>query len=46
MAEIEPQSANDYSEFTTTAVKSVLLEIAQILGMFRGRFAVIGGIVP
>ena len=42
----EPQSANDYDDRITAAVRSVLIEIAQILGNFRGKFAVIGGIVP
>lgn len=42
----EPQSAADYDDRTTAAVKSVLLEIGQILGSFRGKFAVIGGAVP
>ena len=49
MAEIvpqEPQSAADYDDRTTTAVKSVLIEIGQILGSFQGKFAVIGGAVP
>ena len=48
MAELapEPQSANDYDDRTTAAVKSVLLEIGQILGSFQGKFAVIGGAVP
>lgn len=41
-----PQSANDYDDRTTAAVKSVLVEIGQILGSFRGKFAVIGGSVP
>jgi hypothetical protein len=36
----------DYDDRTTTAVKSVLVEIGQILGSFRGKFAVIGGAVP
>jgi hypothetical protein len=27
-------------------VKSVLVEIGQVLGSFRGKFAVIGGAVP
>jgi hypothetical protein len=39
----EPQSAADYDDRTTAAVKAVLLEIGQILGSFRGKFAVIGG---
>ncbi|WP_164721343.1 nucleotidyl transferase AbiEii/AbiGii toxin family protein [Burkholderia stagnalis] len=42
----EPQSAADYDDRTTAAVKSVLIEIGQILGSFRGKFAVIGGAVP
>ena len=42
----EPQSAADYEERTTAAAKSVLIEIAQILGSFRGKFVVIGGAVP
>jgi hypothetical protein len=32
--------------YTTAAVKMVLVEIAQILGSFRGKFAVVGGSVP
>ena len=49
MAEIdpkEPQSAADYDDRTTHAVKSVLIEIGQILGSFQGKFAVVGGAVP
>lgn len=42
----EPQSANDYDDRTTTAVKSVLIEIGQILGSYKGRYAVVGGAVP
>jgi hypothetical protein len=42
----EPQSAADYDERTTQAVKSVLIEIGQILGAYKGKFAVIGGAVP
>ena len=42
----EPQSANQYEDRTTKAVKSVLVEIGQILGSFQGKFAVIGGAVP
>ncbi len=42
----EPQSAADYEDRTTAAVKSVLVEIGQILGSFRGKFTVIGGAVP
>jgi hypothetical protein len=42
----EPQSAADYDDRSTVAVKTVLLEIGQILGSFEGKFAVIGGAVP
>jgi len=42
----EPQSAADYDDRTTGAVKAVLVEIGQILGSYAGRFAVIGGAVP
>ena len=42
----EPQSAADYDDRTTQAVKAVLVEIGQILGSFRGKFAVVGGAVP
>ena len=46
MDRVEPQSANDYDDRTTAAVKSVLVEIGQVLGSFEGKFAVIGGAVP
>jgi len=46
MATIEPQSANEYDDRTATVVKSVLLEMGQILGSFEGKFAIIGGAVP
>ena len=42
----EPQSAADYDERTTATVKSVLVEMGQILGSFKGKFAVVGGAVP
>ena len=42
----EPQSAAEYDDRTTAAVKSVLIEIGQILGSFKGKFAIIGGAVP
>ncbi|MGJ5813322.1 nucleotidyl transferase AbiEii/AbiGii toxin family protein [Paludibaculum fermentans] len=42
----EPQSAADYDDRTTDAVKRVLIEIGQILGSFKGKFAVVGGAVP
>ncbi len=49
MAELtpgEPQAAKDYDSRTTDAVKSVLVEIGQVLGSFKGKFAVVGGAVP
>ena len=46
MAVNEPQSAAEYDDRTTAAVKSVLIEIGQLLGSFRGKFAVVGGAVP
>lgn len=42
----EPQSAADYDDRTTAAVKTVLVEIGQILGSFKGKFAIVGGAVP
>ena len=46
MAELEPQHASDYDDRTTVAVKSVLVEIGQVLGSYKYKFAVIGGAVP
>lgn len=42
----EPQFASDYDDRTTAAVKTVLIEIGQILGSFKGKFAIVGGAVP
>jgi hypothetical protein len=42
----EPETADQYSDRTSTAVRSVLVEIGQTLGSYRGKFAVIGGAVP
>ena len=42
----EPQNAADYDDRTTAAVKSVLVEIGQLLGSYRGKFALVGGAVP
>ena len=36
----EPQAASDYDDRTTGAVKSVLVEIGQVLGSYRGKFVV------
>ncbi len=46
MAVKKPLSANDYDDRTTEAVKSVLIDIGQILGSFQGKFVVVGGAVP
>ena len=46
MAQVEPHYASDYDDRTTVAVKSVLIEIGQVLGSYKGKFAVIGGAVP
>lgn len=46
MTSAAPRTAIDYDDRTTAAVKSVLIEIGQILGSFKGKFAVIGGAVP
>jgi hypothetical protein len=46
MVEKEPKSANDYDGRTNEAVKAVLVEIGQVLGSFKGKFAIIGGAVP
>lgn len=42
----DPQSAAAYEERSTAAARSVLIEVAQILGSFRDKFVVIGGAVP
>lgn len=42
----DPQSASDYTDRVSDAVKSALMEIGQILGSFEGKFAVVGGAVP
>ena len=36
----EPQAAGDYADRTTAPVKSILIEIGQILGSFEGKFAI------
>ena len=46
MARVEQRFADDYDDRSTAAVKSVLVEIGQILGSFQGKFVVIGGAVP
>ena len=42
----EPQVAGQYDDRTTSAIRSVLVEIGQTLGSYRGKFAVVGGAVP
>lgn len=42
---VEPVAA-DYNVRSNDAVKSVIIEIAQTLGSFQGKFAIIGGAVP
>jgi hypothetical protein len=42
----EPQFANQYDDRGTAAVKSVMVEVAQILGAYRDKFTVVGGSVP
>jgi hypothetical protein len=44
MSPLEPQSAANYDDRSTEAVKSVLLEIGQILGSYKGKFVVVGGL--
>ena len=46
MAEVEPQYASGYDDRVTVAVKSVLVEIGQVLGSYQGKFTVTGGAVP
>jgi hypothetical protein len=43
---VMPEYSAEYGDRTTAAVKSVLLEIGQILGSYKGRYAVVGGAVP
>lgn len=44
--QVEPQHATEYEGRTTEAVRSVLLEMGQILGSYNGKFTVVGGAVP
>ena len=46
MSPLEPQSAAGYDDRSTQAVKSVLLEMGQILGSYKGKFVVVGGLIP
>jgi hypothetical protein len=42
----DPRHALDYDDRGARAVRSVLLELGQVLGTYRDRFVVIGGAVP
>ena len=42
----EPEMARDYIERDVEAVRSVLIELGQILGAWQGKFVVVGGAVP
>lgn len=42
----EPKSAADYDSRSTAAVRSVIVEIGQVLGSYRGKFTIVGGSVP
>ena len=46
MALKEQQSADDYNPQIAEFVKSVLIEIRQILGAFEGKYVIVGGAVP
>ena len=42
----EPKSAADYDSRSTAAVRSVIVEIGQVLGSYRGKYSIVGGSVP
>lgn len=42
----EPDTAADYGDRETRAAYSVLIELGQALGAYRGKFVVVGGAVP
>jgi hypothetical protein len=42
----EPDTAADYGDREVNAAFSVLIELGQVLGAYRGKFVVIGGAVP
>ena len=43
---IEPDTAADYGDRESREAYSVLIELGQVLGAFRGKFVVVGGAVP
>lgn len=42
----EPDIARDYDERGASAAYSVLIELGQVLGAYRGMFVIVGGAVP
>lgn len=42
----EPDTAADYHDRDARAAYSVLIELGQVLGAYRGKFVVVGGAVP
>ncbi len=41
-----PDIAQDYDERGSAAVRSVLIELGQVLGVYRDKFVIVGGAVP
>ncbi len=41
-----PDKATDYKERDVRAAYSVLIELGQVLGAYRGKFVIVGGAVP
>ncbi len=42
----DPTNANGYGERETNAAYSVMIELGQVVGEYRGKFVVVGGAVP
>jgi hypothetical protein len=42
----KPDTAHDYQDRDVRAVKSVLVELGQVLGAWRDKFVIVGGAVP
>lgn len=42
----KPDTAHDYQDRDVRAVKSVLVELGQVLGTWRDKFVIVGGAVP
>lgn len=45
MTPVEAWHTGEYDDRTAAELKSMLIEIGQILGSFKGRFAIAGGAV-